>query len=42
MKQLDAENIFGQSYMVFNLAIFGLLHQVNNGWYGKRCEINSS
>ena len=23
---------FGQTYRVFNLAIFGWLHQVNNGW----------
>ena len=26
------KNIFWQTYRVFNLAIFGWLHQVNNGW----------
>ena len=33
MKKFDAENnIFWQTYMVFNLAIYRQLHLVNNGW----------
>ena len=43
MNKFDAEKTsFWQIYSVFNLAIFGWLHQVNNGWKGKLCEINSS
>ena len=34
MKKFDAEKIFffGQNDRDFNLAIFGWLHEVNNGW----------
>ena len=33
IKKIDAEkNIFGQTYRVFNLAIFQQLHLVNKGW----------
>ena len=33
MKKYDAEKFFfGQTYRVFNLAIFRRLYQVTNGW----------